>query len=487
MAGPRLLPVTPHDIASSELPLAARRSSLRDLPIRTVIVSVVVFAYVLFVRTRGITQVFWLLGDQILYWRIALVPWRELPIGGGPTSVGGTTLGPAFLWGLWLIRHLIGPWTDNLPHAGGIGLSIMQSAADVVLLLAIWRRFQSLALALAVTIFLATAPYDVALTATIWNPPPAVALAKIVIAIVLVSGRESSLRRTALVVGLAMLAVQSHSSALFFTVPAVAAFTVRELFERRWTGALRHAATTAGVILLVETPYLVNRLLHADQIVRPVVVTNGVQYAVTHPSALRPLASFTAMADAFAFILLRPWTFAWFWAVLVIAAAVTVYRMRHSMAVVCVTVAPMVCTVVGYAFWMRAYDYYWYLVLAPSAATTIAIAVTAWRPAATTISACLLVAVLAAQPARLADSMTIHRLPEYGALVRGSREIRRRAPEIRAIRTEFPLPATADPTFLYEVLGGRITRQAGFVATIRRSGEVVFARVPAAPDAPRTP
>ena len=54
--------------------------------------ALVVFAYLAILRTRHITEMSELLGDQILYWDIALRPWSDLPLGGGPSSVGGTTL-----------------------------------------------------------------------------------------------------------------------------------------------------------------------------------------------------------------------------------------------------------------------------------------------------------------------------------------------------------------------------------------------------------
>src|SRR5690349_2105952 len=91
------------------------------------VVAALVFAFTVFLRTRHITETFELLGDQVLYWNIALRPWRDLPLGGGPSSVGGTTIGPAFIWTMWGIRHVVGPWTSYLPHAGGIGLSVIQS------------------------------------------------------------------------------------------------------------------------------------------------------------------------------------------------------------------------------------------------------------------------------------------------------------------------------------------------------------------------
>jgi hypothetical protein len=89
---------------------------------------------------------------------------------------------------------------------------------------------------------------------------------------------------------------------------------------------------------------------------------------------------------------------------------------------------------------------------------------------------CLALFFVAAQPSRLADSLTIHRLPEYGPLVRGSQEIRRRVSEIRSIETEFELPPSSDRQFVFEILGGRVTPTAPFMATIEKTGHVRFVR-----------
>jgi len=435
-----------------------------------------VFAYLTFIRTRGISQTFWLLGDQILYWRIALGSWHEIPIGGGFSSVGGTTLGPVFFWTLWVIRHLVGPWTQNLPHAGGIGLGIIQSAADACLFAAIWKRFGAPLLALAVTLVVATAPYDMALTATIWNPPLSVALMKLSLAVVLFD-TGSSLRAQGTATAAAMLAVQAHSSAIFVAGPLIASFTAREAFAQRWNRALRSAAVSAAVILLLELPFLINLAIHRSSGVAPVVVVDNLSYAVAHPQAIRPVASFRALANACAFILVRPWTFAWTGLVLVLSSLLTAWRLRRDLVLLCATVVPLVCTVAGFSFWQRPYDNYWYLVVAPSAALTVALALTAWRPAATVVAAALAVAAVAAQPARIADAMTIHRLPQYRPLVRGSVAIRRYTADVRSIRTEFTLPDSTDSTFLFRVLGGRVTPQAQYHATIGPTGSVTFTPV----------
>jgi hypothetical protein len=396
----------------------------------------VIFGYLTFVRTRGLSQTFWLLGDQILYWRIALGSWHDIPIGGGFSSVGGTTLGPVFFWTLWAIRHLVGPWTDNLPHAGGIGLCIIQSSADACLFAALWKRFGSPLLALAVVLVVATAPYDMALTATIWNPPLSVALVKVSLAIVLFD-TGGSFGAQAAATAAAMRAVQAHSSAIFFAAPLIAAFSAREAFARRWQRAAHAAVVSAAVIALLELPFLINLVIHRGSGVSPVVVVDNLSYAAAHPQAIRPIASFRALASACAFILLRPWTFAWTGTALVVGALVTAWRLRLDLVLVSAIVVPLVCTV----------------------------------------AAALAIVAIASQPARLAEAMTIHRLPQYEPLVRGSRAIRRYTADVRSIRTEFGLPDSTDRTFLFRVLGGRVTPEAKYHATIGSTGAVTFTPV----------
>lgn len=437
------------------------------------------FVYLSVLRTRHISETFWLLGDQILYWRIALGPWQDLPIGGGPSSVGGTTLGPAFVWAMWLIAQLVGPFTGRLPHAGGVGLSLIQSAADALLLLAVWRRFRSLPLALGVILLAATAPYDMALSATIWNPPLSVAFVKTAIALVLLGDRAGSIWWGAGATAAAMLAVQAHSSAVFFAAPVMASFPARELLARRPRRALQVAAASAAVLLVLETPLLIDWAAHPERSRGPGIVVRSVSYTLEHPEVVRPAAAFGALAEGLQFILLRPLRpFAWFGAVLAACAALTAFRTGRELALFCVTVLPLLCAVGGFSLWQAKYDHYWFLTVAPSATLTVGLALTAWRPAAPYLAALLAAAMVVVQPWRLADAMTIHRLPEYAPLVRGSQEIRRRTPEVRGIETEFPLPPTADPQFIYEVLGGRVTPSAPFAASIGAGGQVRFTAQP---------
>jgi len=459
-------PVTPR--------VSRRHVTLAALP-------TLLFAYVLFIRTRHVSQSFWLLGDQILYWRWALGSWRDLPAGGGPTSVGGTTLGPIFVWTVWAIRHLVGPWTQNLPHSGSIGLSIIQSAADAVLFVAIWRRFDSMALGLATVLVVASAPYDMAFNATIWNPPLAVAFVKISLAIILLADRRESIWWAASATAAALLAAQSHSSAIFFAVPVAASFLGREMLARRWVHLWRQAAALTAVVALLEIPYLANLLTTTVASTRPTMVVRSVADTLAEPQRLRPVASFAALVNGTQFILVRPWAFSGFGLVLVACAAMLAWRARRDLTLLGATVAPMLCAVIGFSFWQNAYDHYWFLTIAPSAALTMTIVATSWRKTATPVAWLLVALAIVAQPWRLADALTFHRLPEYGALVEGSREIRSRTSEVRAIETEFALPPSTDRTFLFEVLGGRVTPQGRVIATIQRSGQAIFR--PVQPDA----
>ena len=209
----------------------------------------------------------------------------------------------------------------------------------------------------------------------------------------------------------------------------------------------------------------------------------NVSYTITHPDTLRLAAAFDALVNACQSILIRPWTFGPFAALLGACALVATFRMRRDVALAGVTIVPLAATVAGFSLWQRAFEFYWFMTLMPSAALTIGLALTAWKPAAPAMAAALLVLVLAAQPGRFAHAQTINRLPTYGALVRGSQDIRRRAAEIRSIDIEFRVEPSTNTHFVYErVLGGRITPSAPFAATIEPTGCVRFTPAPAGAD-----
>jgi hypothetical protein len=376
---------------------------------------------------------------------------------------------------MWAVRVVIGPFTENLPHAGGIGLSLIQSIADIVLFAALRRKSGSTLLALDVVLLTASSPFDLSLTATIWNPPLAVAFVKLSIACVLLGGeRRDGLWWGIAATAFAVLALQSHSSAIFFAAPVAAAFTLRELAARRWSDAWRHTRATLETIAILQLPFLIHLVVDRPEGVGPSMVTGELQASLQDPARLQPAFAASQLSAALERILLEPATLAGFTVVLTVSLIVVLVRWRRDVPLVCATVAPLVLTIIGFSAWRRAFDTYWFMTLAPCAAVALGLALGAWDRVATAASAVLLAALLVAQPARVRASMAIHRLPEYGALLRSARAILERTDSVRSIETEFALPPTTDPTYLYRVLGGSIAADAPFSAYVAKSGEVVF-------------
>lgn len=433
------------------------------------------FLYILLFRTWGITHHFWLFTDQIRDWRIALGSLTDLPLVGPPQHAGGYALGPVFYWVLWLTRVTVGPFFDNLPHAGGIGLSILQSAADVFLLVAIWRKFGSPWLALAVVLLVASAPYDAALTATIWNPIVAEALAKSTAALVLLGWPRRSPWKAALLAAIAWLAFQAHITGVFVAASVFAWIVGEPILARRSREAVRAAVAIAAVVLALQIPYFAFRAAHPSPAVGASPVLESVLQVVRDPRSLRLAGSGESFTRALNLVQLEPWRVWWIGWFLATCALIVVVKHRRDPATLVATVLPLAATCAGFAVWVGEYDHYFYLTVLPSAVLTAGLAVMALVPRRFGLVAGLALVVLAVavQPARFRASRGIHRLPEYAALVRASDAVARRGQPIRELQAEF-LPPGCDPSLLVEILGGRIERGAVWYAVVSRDGGVRY-------------
>ena len=91
----------------------------------------------------------------------------------------------------------------------------------------------------------------------------------------------------------------------------------------------------------------------------------------------------------------------------------------------------------------------------PASVLTMVLGLTAFQPprVARAVAIALVVVGLAVTPARVQFAATLHRMPEYGILLDGSRWLVEKGHPISGIRTDFQLPPTADPEFLYRILG----------------------------------
>jgi hypothetical protein len=436
-------------------------------------------AFILTIRVWGIGTRFWLLEDQMRDWAIALRPFNELPLVGPPTHVGGYTIGPAFYWILWGIRVGVGPWFHNLPHAGGIGQAILQSGADMLLLVAVWRRTGSRWIALTTILLVATAAYDLCLAALVWNPTMGSTLAKVAMALVLLNWHGGSAFRIALIAASAWSAVHAYTGAVFVAVSVFTALLAEPLVRGEWRAARRSAVIIVFAVALLQLPYVAHRVSARFSDSAMGAVSGSVAQILSGQERPQIAKSVAGYAAAFRFIEFGPWQFPLAGWLLLACGGIVAVRYRRDPTLLAMTLLPQAVAIIGYALFLDDVDHYYYLSLMPAAVLTVVLAASALPPPrlAAVVGVALLIGTLALVPARMRFAATMHRMPQYGLLVEASRKITNLRQPMRAIRTDFTLPPTTDPEFLYRVLGGRIDRTSPWVGIITADGQVVYQHV----------
>lgn len=438
------------------------------------------FAVVLALRIRGIADHFWLLGDQTRDWAIALGRFRDLPLVGPATHVDGYTIGPAFYWILWGIRVTVGPWFENLPHAGGIGQAILQSAADALLLVAVWRRTQSVLVALTVMTLVVTAGYDLCLAPLVWNPVVGSTLAKVALALVLLDWHRGSARRAGVVAAIAWMAVHAYTGAIFVAVSVMAALVLEPAARGDWNASRRAAIAVVAAVVLLQLPYVAYQVQHRFDAPAMGAVTDSVGRILSgqeRPLWAESAAGFVRAVD---FLQVRPWTTAtplaaW---VLPVCGALLAAACWRDVTLLATTLLPQALAVAGFAFFLGALDNYYYLSLMPSAVLTAVLGLLAIVPRrlAPAARVALCAAALALTPARVRFGATMHRMPEYGPIVAASRTLARRGQPLREVEASFALPPTADAEFVYRVLGGPLDPASEWIAVIGETGSITYRR-----------
>lgn len=461
-------------------------------------VGLLLFSYTLWFRTHGIAETFFLHADQIRDWQIALRSPADLPLVGPPTHAGGSTAGPVYYWILWLIAHTVGPWVDYLPHAGGIGISLLQSAADVALFYGLTYRLRSSLLGFAIVLAVATAGHDATVNATIWNPPVAVALTKIALALTMLVGVDS-LGKLIAVSSIAWMAVQAHLTALPVSMAllAYAAFaggqgkTGRPRGSGRsgesggkipriligvarggWGETAARVAAVGLVIGVLQIPWLVHQVAGGD----PPIASPMGQSIVTvlaNPLAARPVESTRAIVRALQFNsgLPSPWPIT---LGMLLAGAIALGWLSKDNVLRVIAIGPLLCAVVIFAVWQGPLtENYWYLGLAPSAALSFAgwIAATP-ESVRSAFGAVLIVLVALTQPRQAEIAWSSLRTPLYGALVRGARSTMQSGYAISEVKTTFPMPAGTNPAYVYSILGGRLDPASKERVVISASGAI---------------
>jgi hypothetical protein len=434
------------------------------------------FGLTLFVRVRGISTHFWMLWDQIRDWSIVLAPFADLPLVGPPTHFRGYTIGPAFYWILWAIRVTVGPWYDNLPHAGGIGQAILQSAADVLLLAAVWHRTRSVLAALAVVVLLVTSAYDLCLAPLVWNPVMGSILAKTATALVLLDWYRGSTLRTAITAAVAWSAVHSYTGAVYVAVAVFVAMLTEPLVRRDWKALRAPAVAIAVVVALLQLPYVAHQLRARSP--QPIMgaVTGSVRDVLTGNAPPQVSKSVSGYVNAFSFIQGFPDSVPAAGWVLVLSAVIVAIRHRRDPVLLVTTLGPPALALIGYAIFLGDLDHYYYLSLMPATVLAIVLALTAVPSGRIrlAVGAIVLALALAQVPERLRYSARLHKMPEYGPLVEGSRKMARLKQPMRGIETEFTMPTPSDVNFVYRILGGEFDPASPWIGRIKANGDVVY-------------
>jgi hypothetical protein len=451
------------------------------MPRVRVAVAAAFFAYVVLIRTHDLANSFLMLGEQVRDWTIALGGWRDLPLTGAPSTAGGRGFGPAYYWILWLGRHLVGPFTSNLPHAGGIVVALLQSAADTWLLMVLWRRVP-IVLALAMCLFIASAPFDISISGVIWNPPVAAALVKMATALALSLGDTPTRWKVAATAAVAWLAVQAHLSAVFVAAPIFAALIAQPMLLRRWRLAAETAALAAAVVLVLQIPYLVSYVREPESASGPTGALNAMAQARSFDVA----RSFSAVVNGAGDLLVNKndtWNFE---IPLLAAAIIVVVRWRKDPVVLAVSVGAILMATALFSTWTRAYDSYWFLTGTTAVVLTFGMAIAAissrapgaaaapgWnRIAMQLVAAACLVVVASQQQTRVAQARAFFSYPPYRVMRIGSIKLAAMAPALRDIRVTFEgAHPTMDKYIIYKILGGRIEPGAP-IAFIDEGGDV---------------
>jgi hypothetical protein len=327
-------------------------------------------------------------------------------------------------------------------------------------------------------VLLATAPFDLALAPTIWNPVVASTLAKAATALMLLDWHRGSLARVAITAAVAWSAVHAHIGTAFVALSIFSALIIDECLRRDWRTVGQRLATIAGVVGALQIPYVIHRLSHPVSDAAMGAVTYSIAGIMSGREDLRLAASAGYYVEALTSIQGLPWPLTVSVILLLGCGAIVAIRYRHDPVLLTVTLLPQAVAILGYALWLGHLDTYYYLSLMPAAVLTVLLGATALAPwrIAYAVGIALLAGAIVLAPARLQTAATMFRMPEYRALAAGSREIVKRKLPIRSIESALALPATSDPEFLFRVLGGRIDRQAEWRAVISPDGRVTYLR-----------
>ena len=167
------------------------------------------------------------------------------------------------------------------------------------------------------------------------------------------------------------------------------------------------------------------------------------------------------------------------WALLACGIVVAV-RYRRDPSLLAMTLLPQSLAIAGYSLFLASLDHYYYLSVMPAAAMTLVARrlgddAAARGDGSRRRSCCLESSRWCRRSCGCPRPCTGCRSTVCSWTRHG--ESRSIGQPMRSIRTEFALPPTTDPEYLFKVLGGRIDRESPWTSVITADGDVKYVQV----------
>ncbi|MCE9598619.1 MAG: hypothetical protein K8S54_11675 [Spirochaetia bacterium] len=408
-----------------------------------------IFAYALAFRIHGIEDHFLLLGDQIRDWRIVSGGFTDLPLLGTPRHSGGFSHGPIFYWILWLSRQLIGPFTNQLPHAGGIGIAIFYSFSAAALYRALLNRM-SFAFSTTAILFIVSSPWEASFSGNAaWNPGVAVGFVNLSMAAAL-AAVEWKGRIVAIALG--WLAFQAHVPAIFFFTGLLAGMIALE-FRQFGPGKSFSLFVRAAIVLLIlQIPYLA--AMHRGELLAGGPILDSLIRAIENPSSIHPTSAYRFIRRGAVLLLFENSEFVQrYTAFLVVPWILGILSLRPKGLWLFLAFLPVLGAILGYSISQIEFDLYHLVTLMSSFVLLFVLGVQSlarWTRLPLWIAFCY---ILVQQPQRFAQAPT-DRMDSYGSLIRGARKIVESGRKFSGVEFQEPGP---DPLLVLECLGKHAT------------------------------
>lgn len=436
---------------------------------------VVLFLYSLFFRTYNIDENFFLYGDQIRDWKIAQGGFTDLPLTGTPRGLDGTfSYGPIFYWVLWLIRIIVGPFFNNLPHAGGIGLAFLHALADSFLLFAMIKTYVPVIPAFTIGLILVSSPFESSLSGLIWNPGLAVSFVNLTTGLFLLACKKPSLLKFAFITATGLFAFHSHTPAVYFSLVIFITLPLLCILSENISN--KHFVVVMGlVIIILQIPYMLFLSMHPEYKSHSSVIESSITSFLFDFSLFHPLKSFDFLSQSMNVLLFQPYNIPFFKAWILISICSMLFYHRKKPFILAIAIMPVILAWIGYSVFNKEFDTYWLMVLMTpfSMMLIIGITDTGLKSLGKVLSIVLLAFAIFSQPGRFKERLNSAVMPSYHILVKGVKQIVKERKSVGEIKT-FRGKDKDAARFLFNLSGGSINKNSNISALIKADGNVEF-------------